>query len=152
MKIKRMLALLLAVIMLLTLTACGNDTGDDDAQTEPEESSEVKSEISESKAESIARDYVNGDGAYALLDKASRRDSKIDKITYPDIGSVDVSKVSNMDNELSYCVRVKGTFAGYDDYGEFVDRYKFSYTIHISLYGEVQERNPLSHDIRIERT
>lgn len=151
MRIKRMLALLLAVIMLLTLTACGNDTGDDDAQTESEESSEVKSEISESKAESIARDYVNGDGAYALLDKALRRDSKIDKISYPDIGSVDVSKVSNMvDDELSYYVSVKGTFAGYDDYGEFVYRYKFSYTIHISLYGEIRETT--SSDISIQKT
>lgn len=83
MKIKRMLALLLAVIMLLTLTACGNDTGDDDAQTEPEESSEVKSEISESKAESIARDYVNGDGAYALLDTALSRYSKSVKSLIP---------------------------------------------------------------------
>lgn len=150
MRIKRTFALVLAVIMLLTLTACGNDTGDDDAQTEPEESSELKSEISESKAESIARDYVNGDGVYDLLDKATRRNSKIDKITYPDIGSVDVSKVSSMDDELSYWVDVKGTFAGYDDYGEFVDRYKFSYTIHISLYGEIRETT--SSDISIQKT
>lgn len=151
MKIKRMLALLLAVIMLFALTACGNVTGDDDAQTESEESSEVKSEISESKAESIARDYVNGDGAYALLDKALRRDSKIDKISYPDIGSVDASKVSNIvDHELSYCVRVKGTFAGYDDYGEFVDRYKFNYAVYISLYGEIRETT--SSDISIQKT
>ncbi len=153
MRIKRTFALVLAVIMLFALTACGSDTSDDDAQTEPEESSELKSEISESKAESIARDYVNGDGVYDLLDKATRRNSKIDKITYPDIGSVDVSKVSDVvSDELSYCVRVKGTFAGYDDYGEFVDRYKFDYAVYISLYGEVQERNPLSHDISIQRT
>lgn len=146
MKIKRTLALVLAVIMLFALTACGNDT--DDVQTEPEESSEVKSEISESKAESIARDYVNGDGAYALLDEASSRNGKIDKITYPDIGSVDVSKASSIaSDELHYYVSVKGTFAGYDDYGEFVDRYKFNYTVSVSLYGEI-----MYSDISMQRT
>lgn len=143
MKIKRIVAAVLAIIMLLSLAACG-----DEKEEEQDESSSY-SEFTSSEAVQIASEYVSdGLGGYDLLNRVTGRDNTAN-ISVPNIGSA--SYVGNYVNDFNdkeyYTVEVKGTFSGYDDYGQFTEKYKFTINVKVAC----NDRSPSSGDISIER-
>lgn len=63
-------------------------------------------------------------------------------ISVPRVGSVDISSNPVTKNGVEYYeVTVKGTSAAYDDYGEFIESFRFTYKVYVKteVFGELTE-------------
>ncbi len=143
MNLKRIVAAVLAIIMLLALAACGEE------KEEEQDESSSYSEFTSSEAVQIASEYVSdGLGGYDLLNRVTGRDDTA-SISVPDIGSASYTGnyVNDFNDKKYYTVEVKGTFSGYDDYGQFTEKYKFTINVKVAW----NDRSPSSGDISIER-
>lgn len=143
MKLKRIVATVLAIIMLLALVACGEE------KEEEQDESSSNGKFTSSEAVQIASEYVSdGLGGYDLLNRVTGRDDTA-SISVPDIGSASYTGnyVNDFNDKKYYTVEVKGTFSGYDDYGQFTEKYKFTINVKVAW----NDRSPSSGDISIER-
>ncbi len=135
MKLKRIVAAMLAIIMLLALAACGDEKGQDstDNNDDSENATEHDTILFPDEAVNIAKNYITeGQGGYDLLDKVSGRNDTT-QISVPSIGSAS----KDFQDDTSYGVEVNGTFNGYDDYGEFTKRYRYTFEIYVDKSGTV---------------
>lgn len=143
MKLKRIVAAVLAIIMLLALAACGEE------KEEKQDDSSSNGKFTSSEAVQIAKEYISdGVGGYDLLNRVTGRDDTAN-ISVPNIGSASYTGnyVNDFNDREYYIVEVKGTFNGYDDYGQFTERYKFTINVEVDR----NDRSPSSKDISIER-
>ena len=143
MKLKRIVATVLAIIMLLALVACGEE------KEEEQDESSSNGKFTSSEAVQIAKEYISdGLGGYDLLNRVTGRDDTA-SISVPDIGSASYTGnyVNDFNDKKYYTVEVKGTFSGYDDYGQFTEKYKFTINVKVAW----NDRSPSSGDISIER-
>ena len=143
MKLKRIVAAVLAIIMLLALATCGEE------KEEKQDDSSSNGKFTSSEAVQIAKEYISdGLGGYDLLNRVTGRDDTAN-ISVPNIGSASYTGnyVNDFNDREYYIVEVKGTFNGYDDYGQFTERYKFTINVEVDR----NDRSPSSKDISIER-
>lgn len=67
MNAKRIIALLLALVMVFALAACGKDDGSSETGSD---SVPGTTDLTQADAEQLAKEYVtSGDGAYKILDR-----------------------------------------------------------------------------------
>lgn len=67
MNAKRIIALLLALVMVFSLAACGKDDGSSETGSS---SVPGTTDLTQAAAEQLAKEYVtSGDGAYKILDR-----------------------------------------------------------------------------------
>lgn len=132
MKLKRIVAAVLAIIMLLALAACGEE------KEEKQDDSSSNGKFTSSEAVQIAKEYISdGLGGYDLLNRVTGRDDTAN-ISVPNIGSASYTGnyVNDFNDREYYIVEVKGTFNGYDDYGQFTERYKFTINVEVDRNDE----------------
>ncbi len=126
MKLKRIVASVLAIIMLLALAACGtNEQGSDSSAAEP---------ISESQALSKARSYIESDtfGKQQFVNYAMPSGAS----SMYNIRAGSASCTGKYDNG-SYEIVVKGSFATNDEYGKYYASYTYEATVTVSSTGTV---------------
>lgn len=132
MNAKKTITLLLALVMVFALAACGNSDAEDSKQNNEPESTAENSAVTRNEAVQIAREYVeDGYGAQRLVKKAHGQNDDINAISSPAIGSVSDVIRSEFQGDAVYNVYVKGTFTAYDDYGQVVDRYKYTFQVRV---------------------
>lgn len=86
MNAKRIIALLLALVMVFALAACGKDDGSSETGSD---SVPGTTDLTQAAAERLAKEYVtSGDGAYKILDKVESDAPRTNKISVPRIDSV----------------------------------------------------------------
>lgn len=151
---KKIITLLLALVMVFALAACGNSDAEDSKQDSEPESTAENSAVTRNEAVQIAREYIeNGYGAQRLVKRAHRRNDDINAISSPAIGSVSNVIRSESQGDAVYNVYVKGTFTAYDDYGQVVDRYKYTFTVVVKEEDgsviDTTDREDIVHHIRL---
>lgn len=137
MKLKRIVAAVLAIIMLLALAACGEEK-----EEQQDDSSSIQ-EVTENQAKQLAETYIKeGSGGYFILAEEQERTPRTHSISVPKVGSVDISSEPvTKDGVEYYEVTVKGTSAAYDDYGQFIESFRFTHKVYVKteVYGELTE-------------
>ena len=126
MKLKRIVAAMLAIIMLLALAACGTNGQDSDSSAaEP---------ISESQALSKARNYIESDtfGKQQFVNGAMP--SGASSMYNIRAGS---ASCTGKNDDGSYKIVVKGSFAANDEYGNYYASYTYEATVTVSSTGSV---------------
>ena len=126
MKLKRIVASVLAIIMLLALAACGTNGQDSDNS-----SSET---ISESEALSKARSYIESDtfGKQQFVNGAMPSGAK--SMYNISAGS---ASCTGKNDDGSYKIVVKGNFYANDEYGNYYGHYTYEATVTVSSTGSV---------------
>lgn len=130
MNAKRIIALLLALVMVFALAACGKDDGSSETGSD---SVPGTADLTQADAEQLAKEYVtSGDGAYKILDKVESDAPRTNKISVPRIGSVDIANDTvEKSGSTCYRVTVKGTTNAYDEYGQYLESFKYKYKLYI---------------------
>lgn len=130
MNAKRIIALLLALVMVFALAACGKDDGSSETGSD---SVPGTADLTQADAEQLAKEYVtSGDGAYKILDKVESDAPRTNKISVPRIGSVDIANGTvEKSGSTCYRVTVKGTTNAYDEYGQYLESFKYKYKLYI---------------------
>lgn len=130
MNAKRIIALLLALVMVFALAACGKDDGSSETGSD---SVPGTTDLTQADAEQLAKEYVtSGDGAYKILDKVESDAPRTNKISVPRIGSVDIANDTvEKSGSTCYRVTVKGTTNAYDEYGQYLESFKYKYELYI---------------------
>ena len=130
MKLKRLVAAVLAIIMLLALTACGTN-----GQSGGDSSNEA---ISESQALSTARNYIESDpvGKQLFVNAAMPSGAK----SMSNITAASASCTGKTDDG-DYVIVVKGYFYAFDEYGKLCDRYTYDCSVTVSSSGDVMLYN-----------
>ena len=130
MNAKRIIALLLALVMVFALAACGKDDGSSETGSD---SVPGTTDLTQAAAERLAKEYVtSGDGAYKILDKVESDAPRTNKISVPRIDSVDIANDTvEKSGSTCYRVTVKGTTNAYDEYGQYLDSFVYEYELYI---------------------
>lgn len=116
--------------MVFALAACGKDDGSSETGSD---SVPGTTDLTQAAAERLAKEYVtSGDGAYKILDKVESDAPRTNKISVPRIGSVDIAN-DTVEKSGSTCYRitVKGTTNAYDEYGQYLESFKYKYELYI---------------------
>lgn len=116
--------------MVFALAACGKDDGSSETGSD---SVPGTTDLTQADAEQLAKEYVtSGDGAYKILDKVESDAPRTNKISVPRIGSVDIAN-DTVEKSGSTCYRitVKGTTNAYDEYGQYLESFKYKYELYI---------------------
>ena len=116
--------------MVFALAACGKDDGSSETGSD---SIPGTTDLTQADAEQLAKEYVtSGDGAYKILDKVESDAPRTNKISVPRIGSVDIAN-DTVEKSGSTCYRitVKGTTNAYDEYGQYLESFKYKYELYI---------------------
>lgn len=116
--------------MVFALAACGKDDGSSETGSD---SVPGTTDLTQADAEQLAKEYVtSGDGAYKILDKVESDAPRTNKISVPRIGSVDIAN-GTVEKSGSTCYRitVKGTTNAYDEYGQYLESFKYKYELYI---------------------
>lgn len=116
--------------MVFALAACGKDDGSSETGSD---SVPGTNDLTQADAEQLAKEYVtSGDGAYKILDKVESDASRTNKISVPRIGSVDIANDTvEKSGSTCYRVTVKGTTNAYDEYGQYLESFKYKYELYI---------------------
>ena len=130
MNAKRIIALLLALVMVFALAACGKDDGSSETGSS---SVPGTTDLTQAAAEQLAKEYVtSGDGAYKILDKVESDAPRTNKISVPRIDSVDIANDTvEKSGSACYWVTVKGTTNAYNEYGQYLDSFVYEYELYI---------------------
>ncbi len=123
MKLKKIVAAVLAIIMLLALAACG-EVG----QSGGDSSSEA---ISESDALAKARSYIkSGIGQQLFINQAMPSGAK-------SMSNIDAGSASciGQNDDGSYEILVKGNFFANDEYGNLYGHYTFECVVTVNSNG-----------------
>lgn len=144
MNAKRIIALLLALVMVFALAACGKDDGSSETGSD---SVPGTADLTQADAEQLAKEYVtSGDGTYKILDKVESDAPRTNKISVPRIGSVDIANDTvEKSGSACYWVTVKGTTNAYDEYGQYLDSFVYEYELYIKtqIVGEPTVTNSI---------
>ncbi len=142
MNAKRIIALLLALVMVFALAACGKDDGSSETGSD---SVPGTTDLTQADAEQLAKEYVtSGDGAYKILDKVESDAPRTNKISVPRIGSVDIANDTvEKSGSTCYRVTVKGTTNAYDEYGQYLESFKYKLYIKTQIVGEPTVTNSI---------
>lgn len=164
MKLKRIVAVILALMMLFALAACGKEKSEEKADSSKSTASDF-SKVTEAQAEQLAETYVTeGAGGYFILKEVASVKPTTNSISVPNVGSVHISGdpvtidletmgdieyyglTEEDDDDEYYEVTVKGTTSAYDDYGNFIKSFKFEYTVYVrtEVYGELTETSGIN--------
>lgn len=116
--------------MVFALAACGKDDGSSETGSD---SVPGTTDLTQADAEQLAKEYVtSGDGAYKILDKVESDAPRTEKISVPRIGSVDIANDTvEKSGSTCYRVTVKGTTNAYDEYGQYLESFKYKYKLYI---------------------
>ena len=116
--------------MVFALAACGKDDGSSETGSD---SVPGTTDLTQADAEQLAKEYVtSGDGAYKILDKVESDAPRTNKISVPRIGSVDIANDTvEKSGSTCYRVTVKGTTNAYDEYGQYLESFKYKYELYI---------------------
>lgn len=116
--------------MVFALAACGKDDGSSETGSD---SVPGTNDLTQADAEQLAKEYVtSGDGAYKILDKVESDAPRTNKISVPRIGSVDIANDTvEKSGSTCYRVTVKGTTNAYDEYGQYLESFKYKYELYI---------------------
>lgn len=116
--------------MVFALAACGKDDGSSETGSD---SVPGTADLTQADAEQLAKEYVtSGDGAYKILDKVESDAPRTNKISVPRIGSVDIANGTvEKSGSACYRVTVKGTTNAYDEYGQYLESFKYKYKLYI---------------------
>ena len=116
--------------MVFALAACGKDDGSSETGSD---SVPGTADLTQADAEQLAEEYVtSGDGAYKILDKVESDAPRTNKISVPRIGSVDIANGTvEKSGSTCYRVTVKGTTNAYDEYGQYLESFKYKYKLYI---------------------
>ncbi len=116
--------------MVFALAACGKDDGSSETGSD---SVPGTADLTQADAEQLAKEYVtSGDGAYKILDKVESDAPRTNKISVPRIGSVDIANGTvEKSGSTCYRVTVKGTTNAYDEYGQYLESFKYKYKLYI---------------------
>lgn len=116
--------------MVFVLAACCKDDGSSETGSD---SVPGTNDLTQADAEQLAKEYVtSGDGAYKILDKVESDASRTNKISVPRIGSVDIANDTvEKSGSTCYRVTVKGTTNAYDEYGQYLESFKYKYELYI---------------------
>lgn len=130
MNAKGIIALLLALVMVFALAACGKDDGSSETGSD---SVPGTTDLTQADAEQLAKEYVtSGDGAYKILDKVESDAPRTEEISVPRIGSVDIANDTvEKSGSTCYQVTVKGTTNAYDEYGQYLESFVYEYELYI---------------------
>lgn len=116
--------------MVFALAACGKDDGSSETGSD---SVPGTTDLTQAAAERLAKEYVtSGDGACKILNKVESDASRTNKISVPRIGSVDIANDTvEKSGSTCYRVTVKGTTNAYDEYGQYLESFKYKYELYI---------------------
>lgn len=116
--------------MVFALAACGKDDGSSETGSD---SVPGTTDLTQADAEQLAKEYVtSGDGACKILNKVESDASRTNKISVPRIGSVDIANDTvEKSGSTCYRVTVKGTTNAYDEYGQYLESFKYKYELYI---------------------
>lgn len=116
--------------MVFALAACGKDDGSSETGSD---SVPGTADLTQAAAERLAKEYVtSGDGAYKILDKVESDAPRTNKISVPRIDSVDIANDTvEKSGSTCYRVTVKGTTNAYDEYGQYLESFKYKYELYI---------------------
>ena len=116
--------------MVFALAACGKDDGSSETGSD---SVPGTADLTQADAEQLAKEYVtSGDGAYKILDKEESDAPRTNKLSVPRIGSVDIANGTvEKSGSTCYRVTVKGTTNAYDEYGQYLESFKYKYKLYI---------------------
>lgn len=116
--------------MVFALAACGKDDGSSETGSD---SVPVTTDLTQADAEQLAKEYVtSGDGACKILNKVESDAPRTNKISVPRIGSVDIANDTvEKSGSTCYRVTVKGTTNAYDEYGQYLESFKYKYELYI---------------------
>ena len=116
--------------MVFALAACGKDDGSSETGSD---SVPGTTDLTQAAAERLAKEYVtSGDGAYKILDKVESDAPRTNKISVPRIDSVDIANDTvEKSGSTCYRVTVKGTTNAYDEYGQYLESFKYKYELYI---------------------
>lgn len=116
--------------MVFALAACGKDDGSSETSSD---SVPGTTDLTQADAEQLAKEYVtSGDGAYKILDKVESDAPRTNKISVPRIDSVDIANDTvEKSGSTCYRVTVKGTTNAYDEYGQYLESFKYKYELYI---------------------
>ena len=116
--------------MVFALAACGKDDGSSETGSD---SVPGTADLTQADAEQLAKEYVtSGDGAYKILDKVESDAPRTNKLSVPRIGSVDIANGTvEKSGSTCYRVTVKGTTNAYDEYGQYLESFKYKYKLYI---------------------
>ena len=130
--------------MVFALAACGKDDGSSETGSD---SVPGTTDLTQADAEQLAKEYVtSGDGAYKILDKVESDAPRTEKISVPRIGSVDIANDTvEKSGSTCYRVTVKGTTNAYDEYGQYLESFKYKYELYIKtqIVGEPTVTNSI---------
>lgn len=130
MNAKRIIALLLALVMVFALAACGKDDGSSETGSD---SVPGTTDLTQAAAERLAKEYVtSGRGAYKVLSEIESDAPRTEKISVPSVGSVDIKNDTvEKSGSACYWVTVKGTTNAYNEYGQYLDSFVYEYELYI---------------------
>lgn len=116
--------------MVFALAACGKDDGSSETGSD---SVPVTTDLTQADAEQLAKEYVtSGDGACKILNKVESDAPRTNKISVPRIGGVDIANDTvEKSGSTCYRVTVKGTTNAYDEYGQYLESFKYKYELYI---------------------
>jgi hypothetical protein len=116
--------------MVFALAACGKDDGNYETGSD---SVPGTTDLTQADAEQLAKEYVtSGDGACKILNKVESDASRTNKISVPRIGSVNIANDTvEKSGSTCYRVTVKGTTNAYDEYGQYLESFKYKYELYI---------------------
>ena len=116
--------------MVFALAACCKDDGSSETGSD---SVPGTTDLTQADAEQLAKEYVtSGDGAYKILDKVESDAPRTNKISVPRIDSVDIANDTvEKSGSTCYRVTVKGTTNAYDEYGQYLESFKYKYELYI---------------------
>lgn len=116
--------------MVFALAACGKDDGSSETGSD---SVPGTTDLTQADAEQLAKEYVtSGDGTCKILNKVESDASRTNKISVPRIGSVDIANDTvEKSGSTCYRVTVKGTTNAYDEYGQYLESFKYKYELYI---------------------
>lgn len=144
MNAKRIIALLLALVMVFALAACGKDDGSSETGSD---SVPGTADLTQADAEQLAKEYVtSGRGAYKVLGEIESVAPRTNKISVPRIGSIDIANDTvEKSGSTCYRVTVKGTTNAYDEYGQYLDSFVYEYELYIKtqVVGEATVTNAI---------
>lgn len=130
--------------MVFALAACGKDDGSSETGSD---SVPGTTDLTQADAEQLAKEYVtSGDGAYKILDKVESDAPRTNKISVPRIGSIDIANDTvEKSGSTCYRVTVKGTTNAYDEYGKYLESFKYKYKLYIKtqIVGEPTVTNSI---------
>ena len=141
---KKWIALVLALVMVLALCGCGSANAGTTAKTEETEKNKDRDTapteaplpvLTDSDALALVKEMVPLHDSFILWAAKAYNDD-VYSVSSISVASASVTKLGyyNYSSKNPYEIVVKGTFTAKDDFGNYIDKYNFTWTLTVDYY------------------